>query len=108
MQYRDNDVRRYTKATIGNYSTNQLKLSQPKISDCSYFSNTCKYVAQLKIDMPSFVLDKQNVNGLYVNVTNDSLTTNISKINLFIDKELINKQIEFYRLYEYTMIWSDI
>jgi hypothetical protein len=58
--------------------------------------------------MPSFVLDKQNVNGLYVNVTNDSLTTNISKINLFIDKELINKQIEFYRLYEYTMIWSDI
>ena len=108
MQYRDNDVRRYTKAKIGNYSTNQLKLSQPKISDCSYFSNTCKYVTQLKIDMPSFVLHKQNVNGLYVNVTNDSLTKNISNINLFIDKELINKQIEFYRLYEYTMIWSDI
>ena len=108
MQYRDNDVRRYTKATIGNYSTNQLKLSQPKISDCSYFSNTCKYVAQLKIDIPSFVLNKQNINGLHVNVLNDTVTTNISDINLFIDKELINKQIEFYRLYEYTMIWSDI
>ena len=108
MQYRDNDIRRYTKATIGNYSTNQLKLSQPKISDCSYFSNTCKYVAQLKIDIPSFVLNKQNINGLHVNVINDTVTTNTSKINLFIDKELIIKQIEFYRLYEYTMIWSDI
>ncbi len=108
MQYRDNDVRRYTKATIGNYSTNLLKLSQPKISDCSYFSNTCKYVAQLKIDIPSFVLNKQNINGLHVNVINDTVTTNISDINLFIDKELIIKQIEFYRLYEYTMIWSDI
>ncbi len=108
MQYRDNDVRRYTKATIGNYSTNLLKLSQPKISDCSYFSNTCKYVAQLKIDIPSFVLNKQNINGLHVNVLNDTVTTNISDINLFIDKELIIKQIEFYRLYEYTMIWSDI
>ena len=108
MQYRDDDIRRYSKATIGNYSTNQLKLSQPKISDCSYFSNTCKYVAQLKIDIPSFVLNKQNINSLYVNVINDTVTTNTSNINLFIDKELIIKQIEFYRLYEYTMIWSDI
>ena len=108
MQYRDSDVRRYTKATIGYYSMNQLKISQPKISDCSYFSNTCKYVAQLKIDIPSFVLNKQNINGLHVNVINDTVMTNISNINLFIDKELIIKQIEFYRLYEYTMIWSDI
>lgn len=75
----------FTDATISNCLTNQLNLSQPKISDCSYFFNTCKYVARLKMDLPTSDLNKKHINGLHVNVLNDTASVNTTNINLFIE-----------------------